>query len=310
MSNIILHVEPQTEPMTWKQFIKKAGSNSVALDGYVADGPLFDEKRAIANFNHHEKVNRLATRATCSQILMAIRLGFFDYFRDSNGEIQMDVYVNDNDEDCCLSWFLLKNGFMTENVINPNLNRLVSIEDALDTTSGAYPYPKDLEVLKEVAWVFEPYRRFRMSGQLNNKNADDFKSVIEYVERRIFDFILGKAQKIPLDVTYKVLGGGKNWKIVDEVGSYARTGMVSDKIMAFLSVKERQDGRWNYVIGKMSPFVNNFDIPLMFKRLNEAEDPGDGLWGGSDIIGGSPRVKGSKLNPSEVEKIIKEITGE
>lgn len=50
---------------------------SIALDGYVNVGPRFDHEGPRVNFNHHEEVDRLATRATCGQVLMAIRQGLF-----------------------------------------------------------------------------------------------------------------------------------------------------------------------------------------------------------------------------------------
>ena len=43
----------------------------------------------------------------------------------------------------------------------------------------------------------------------------------------------------------------------------------------------------------------------MYKKLNQLESD-NGLWGGSDIIGGSPRVKGSSISPDELKKIVEE----
>lgn len=41
-----------------------------------------------------------------------------------------------------------------------------------------------------------------------------------------------------------------------------------------------------------------------FRALNQAEGCMNDCWGGSDTIGGSPRVSGSCLSPSEVAGII------
>lgn len=61
-----------------------------------------------------------------------------------------------------------------------------------------------------------------------------------------------------------------------------------------------------YTIGKISPFVD-FDISMILNTLNKEEFgdvvPAD-CWGGSAMIGGSPRVSGSKLSPKMVEEII------
>ena len=78
--SVILHVEPKQVPMQKEEFCRTKPRNSVALDGYVYGGPWFEHNGPYCSFNHHEEVNRLATRATCGQALMAIRQGFFSTF--------------------------------------------------------------------------------------------------------------------------------------------------------------------------------------------------------------------------------------
>lgn len=303
MSQIQLFVEPTTPPKTWKQFLKDSPKFSIALDGYVCDSTRFDREKKMQNFNHHEFVDRLSTSSTCAQVLKAQRLKFSDAFRNEKGEIEMNIFVNDCDEDVCLSVFLLRHGFMAEHVINPNLNKLVHCEDALDSTSGAYPYPKDMPLMREMAWVFEPYRRARKLGLLGTKDAALFEGIIEDVGNRIMQYITGNGKSISMDTSYEVIGGGSGWKLVNEIGEYARTGMFSDGIVSFVSVKERKEGIWDYVIGKHSPYVD-FDVEKMFEILNQIEDNQKDKWGGSNIIGGSPRVSGSKISPRQIEEVI------
>lgn len=306
MTNIELFVEPSTFPKTWKNFLKEAPVRSVALDGYVMGKPRWDKKKVIQNFNHHEEVDRLSTRCTCAQILNAIRLDFFQQFRNEDGEVQINIFVNDCDEDVCLSVYLLRNGIMAESVINPKLNRLVNVEDALDTTSGAYPYPKDLPMLREMAWVFEPYRSARKNGFLHSNDPQIYRQVIDTVGDRIHQYITGNGKEITLNTKYEIIESGQGWKMVKEIGEYARTAMYADGIKAFVSVTERKDGRYNYIIGKNSLYVP-FDIEKLFKRLNEVEGLKEDAWGGGDIIGGSPRVAGSSLTPQQVKEIVEEV---
>jgi len=63
---IELKVRPKDSPMSWDDFVRKCGKYSIALDGYVADSPKLDPLVPVANFNHHENVSRLETRATCA----------------------------------------------------------------------------------------------------------------------------------------------------------------------------------------------------------------------------------------------------
>jgi ribonuclease HII len=55
-----------------------------------------------------------------------------------------DVFMNDCDEDVCMSWALIHNHVWSQGVVNPSWNRLVAMEDILDATAGAYPFPKAL----------------------------------------------------------------------------------------------------------------------------------------------------------------------
>ena len=179
--------------VSWSEFVKDAPKGSIALDGYVSDAPKFKAKGPYMNFNHHEKVDRLATRCTAAQVLMAIRQGFFDSF-DSNS----NIYINDCDEDVCLSVFLLRNGHLSENIINPILNKLVFMEDMLDTTAGYYPFPTNLPSLEEIYWVFEPYHLFRAEGGINRGKVKEFLEIIESLEKRIKLLIAGRGEKIKL----------------------------------------------------------------------------------------------------------------
>lgn len=93
---IKLVVEPNRPPLFWNRFIEEAPRYAIALDGYVWGGPKFSEAGPTLNFNHHEEVDRLATRSTCAQTLMAIRQGLFDLFRTEDGP-EATVFANDCD---------------------------------------------------------------------------------------------------------------------------------------------------------------------------------------------------------------------
>ncbi len=299
---INLSINLKNPPLSWKKFCKTTPRFSIALDGYVNTSPCFDPEGLRINFNHHENVDRLATRSTCAQVLIAIRQGLFDLFQE-HGSPQANIYVNDCDEDICLSWFLLKNYLLVENACPEKITRLVMMEDLMDATAGAYPMPIELSTLKELAWIFEPYRSFRVNGGLDKKNAAEYQQIISKVVTRIEEHLSGKVTYAPLDTSYKKIGGGKNWTMFEEIGSHAHTGAYADGIRAYVSVRKISSQRWVYTLGKMSPYVN-FDISKIIKALNKAEQNKTDKWGGANTIGGSPRVNGSKLPPQEIRKII------
>jgi len=333
-TKIELCVDVTSPPCTFAAFVKRMPAYSIALDGYVSEGPQYSDETdgPYINFNHHEGVSRLETRATCAQVLMSIRQGLFTKFR-RNGAVTANVFVNDCDEDVCLSWFLLKHHYLAEHT-NPILNRLVAMEDALDTTAGAYPYPVDLPALQEIAWIFEPYRRVRTSGDVQKRQQETFESVIYDVEQRIMQHLVGRGDSIALDSRFLKIGGGKNWTMVRELGAHARTGMFAEGIRAFVSVREKdpiqvpyyqnpgitfadeafqRTGRyppgithWIYTIGRMSPFID-FPVAKILKELNDCEGTTDDRWGGGDSFGGSPRIHGSRLSPEVVGKVINSL---
>ena len=244
----------------------------------------------------------MASRSTCAQVLLAIRQGLFDLFKEETGP-RARIHINDCDEDVCLSWFLLKNHRLIKEDLPFPISRLVAIEDLMDATAGAYPLPIKVSSLEDIAWIFAPYRNFRISGGLDRKIADEYLDVINQVESRIFQFIEGKGQSVELDTRYTKIGGGPEWVMIEETGAHAQTGVYIDGIRAYVSMRQRPDGRYTYTIGRMTPYID-FDIYKLIRALNKSEGKKRDRWGGSTTVGGSPRVYGSKLQPGEVEEII------
>jgi hypothetical protein len=300
-------MRPEAAPCGWEEFCATHGPYAIGLDGYVAAGSRFDPSGPRLNLDHHTEVDRLATRATCAQALLAIRQGLFECFRDEQGP-RAEVCVTDCDEDVCTSWFLLTHADLTAPGKSAPLDRLVNLVDVLDTTAGAYPLPADLSSLKQLAWVFAPYQCFRRSGELDRRQPEGHRGVVAEVSSRIERHLSGNGGSYPLDGRYERRGGGPGWALIREVGAQARIAATADGIRAYVAVRERTDGRWAYVVGRASPFVP-FDVPFILHAMNEAEGATEDRWGGSNLVGGSPRVQGSRLSPSEVERIINGFVG-
>lgn len=286
----------------WDEF--KTTKFGIALDGYVYGPPKFDIEMPCANFNHHEEVDRLSTRSTCSQVLIAIRQGLLEAFK-KNDKVNIEVFVNDCDQDVCLSWFILNNSWMSENVINPKINKLVHLEDMMDTCAGSYPFPIDLPALEEMEWVFEPYTRFRLNGGLDKKNPADYKSIIVDVENRILQYVSGAGKKVELDTRYDILYQSDDIVVVNEIGAAARLALLSSGIKIFISARKRTDNKWQYSIGKISKYIplNLMDV---VNTLNATESDKTDKWGGAETIIGSPRKNGSELHPELVRDILRQ----
>jgi hypothetical protein len=305
---INLHVLPGLTFKTKEEFKAETCPYSIALDGIVEEGPWQDysDEGIWRNFNHHEDVDRLATRASCAQVAMAIRGGLFETFRDEHGP-RAEVWVNDCDEDVCLSWWLLSNPARSKPLSAPRLNRLLDVVDRLDTTAGAYGYDKDEPVLRELAWIFDPYRRFRNSGRWSNRDSQEFRGVINDVALRIGAHIYGKGESQPLDLRYETISNGGGFTVVKEIGAQARLALFGDGITAFVALRADESLA---AIGRKSADIP-FPLDRIFRALNEREgcEPGN-AWGpvvSGATVGGPPRLTGTALSIEEVCDVIREV---
>ncbi|EMI16209.1 hypothetical protein RMSM_06877 [Rhodopirellula maiorica SM1] len=304
---IELHVEPGVEK-SWQDFCRENPPKSIALDGYVNGPPAYDPSGPYANFDHHCGVNRLATRSTSGQVLVAILLGLFDSFCE-DGQAFAHVFVNDCDQDVCMAYWLLTHADEVPNLnVEMEISQLVIIEDLMDSTAGAIPINPDRVNIRKQAWVFELYDHARNSGALARMNREEMQRLIEETVDRMSLLARGEGGERELCGSFDVLGGGAEWQMIREHGQYARTRLFAQGIRAFVAVRECSRGRYDYTVGRMSPFIN-FPLDQIFLALNRAEPAtaGQDQWGGSDMIGGSPRRSGSRLTPTQVEQTIEAV---
>lgn len=307
--------------ISWAEFCSKAGPWSIALDGYVHGEPLYNPDGPYVNFNHHEDVDRLATRSTSGQVFMAIKMGLMGVESFGSHKGRMNIYVNDCDQDVCLSVWLLKNADRLASS-EPLLNRLVWVSDVMDACAGAYPFSTFNSTMQELAWIYQPYMENR--AKVGSLEVWEMQAIIEAVGHRIDQHLMGRGETIEVYGKFDTVYKEEGWMMVRESGPYARTAMKVHGITAFVSMNQISaespniHGNWNwkYSIGTLTPYVR-FPIQQIYEALNLAELSGSGLsaaamdsewargngWGGSNTIGGGPR-KGSILPPENVRDII------
>jgi hypothetical protein len=304
--SIDLNIEPR-KVYSWPDFRRQKPAYSIALDGFVDCPTTRDPGGPYANFDHHSRVDRLATRSAAEQVHIEIKLGLFDTFR-KNGIPEAHVYVNDPDEDNCLAWWLLKNNEQVRKRSGPAINRLVYCEDRLDCTAGAYPFG-DTSMRRKMAWIFQPYYEARFNGTVARMEREGMRTIIESVEDRIDRYVTGKGSELPLEGHYKKIGGGSGWTLTRETGPASRMAMYNDGITAFVALVAERDASYVYTLGRRSVWTP-FNLQRLYSRLNEEESDivnDRNKWGGSDTIGGSPRETGSRLSPGRIEEIVNAI---
>jgi hypothetical protein len=303
--NITLQIVPGAV-FTREEFLASHPPYSIALDGYVkgepfimtaADGPY-------RNFNHHEAVDRSCTCATCEQVRRAILLGLYELYSDEHGR-RATIWVNDCDQDVCLATWILLN---PERAGEPLVRTLAHIEDLLDMSAGAFPLPRERNLLGEIRWVFEPYTMNR--PRLSESSADDMRAIIDAVHERIELFLTGQSEALPLLGSYTPIGGGEGWLLVEIDHQHARQKMVDAGVNAAVELYARAGDRYVYSIWRRSEYIVHFPVREILRELNRAEGyEADDMtgWGGSENVGGSPRGTGSALSPAEVQKVIEGV---
>lgn len=301
---INLTAEPRVV-LSWDEFTQTKPPYSIALDGYVNSVSKLDLNGPYLNLDHHSGVSRLITRSTCAQVYLAIVLGLFKLFQKDD-QPHANIYVNDCDQDVCLSYWLLKNPDKISNLrVQDNIARLIIGEDFVDATAGSFPIDLTRDVVRQSFWIFEPYTIARNNRELKNYSSSQVVELIMSVYERINHYLEGKAQEIEVDARYQIVGGVEGWILAKEIGAYARTKLYQEGVQALITFRDNEDGTYTYSIGKISDFIK-FPIPELYNVLNQAEnliDPNN-QWGGSTIIGGSPLRSGSKMKPEKLENVV------
>jgi hypothetical protein len=271
---------------------------SVALDGYVHGPSRWDESNRHVTFDHHDNCDRYATRATCEQVALAVQAGLLDTWERAGCRTAM-AWINDPDPDVALSVWLLRH---PEHVSNRDVAALIRCEGAIDTSGGCL-VPGEAEPFELLGWVVEPWLRWRQG--LDGRNG--IAAVVEAVGERLDRFAAGRGEKARLDEAFEVLARHGRIAAVTEHTPLARCRYAAAGISTFVAVRQRLEAHLRDVtVGRVSPWEGP-DLARAWDVLNDAEGipPGSkDRWGGSDMIGGSPRSRGTGLDLDDVMSII------
>jgi hypothetical protein len=302
--NIELIVEPR-KTQTWEEFVENTPAGSIALDGFVNAPPQVDLKTVHINLDHHKGVVRSATNCSAVQVHKAVKDGLVDYIKRETEGIPK-VYVNDPDQDVCLSVFILENSNMfTGNQSNPIFNRLLFLTNELDMSGGICRRNLRNELVEQHHWVFEPYNQARESDSLDEAKASDMYTIIEAVADRTMKLMLGTGGKTKIRTEHKIFYQGDDFWMAHEIdGNGARYQLYSLGMQAFINlVGTLENGNSRYSLGRASPFID-FPVKKLCDEFNQEEGlEGIDVWGGSDLIGGSPRDNGTSLDMEELKEI-------
>lgn len=285
-------------------------SHFIAVDGFVKDEPQIDFERIQLNMDHHAcfQAAALSSSGQCYDFLQNGLIE--DFFCDQNPyRPRVHLGFNDADQDTQLvKWLFQNHERVTCGRSEPLIKQLVDLIDHQDRAAGLYPFIPTDRFMRIQAWIFDPYVQSRQSGALLTMDGSQMFNVFQAVSENISRYADGQAQTIELNTDYEVMGGGKGWKLVREIGFYARAAYRADQIKAFIAVNEGKDGSYYYAIGR-TRFNRHWPIELICTHLNTYED--SECWGPthskSASIGGSRGGNGSTAKPHEVEARVNEF---
>ncbi|MFA6429459.1 MAG: hypothetical protein WCV84_03080 [Patescibacteria group bacterium] len=325
---VSLDIEPRKKFKNWEEYRERCLAENerldqangkakrlwLALDGRVIGPTQRDPEHGIANFNHHEGVDRSSTRSTCGQMMFEIQ--FMDMLAVLKGVEELHIDLEDCDQDVSTAVAILRLALKDPEMLeHPLFAKLVAYEDAMDISGGFCRLPKqfDRNFIEQINWVFEPYEQPALSGKIPRMSAEEMQGVIDLIQKRILAFLDGKQERKPFDGRYEVIRNGSGWSMVKFQGQNARLQMAMEGISAYCSFVEYKNDegetRYRYTIGRNSAWQRHLLLPELVTILNEREGTlqPPRCWGGGDTIIGSPREEGSKQRPEEIYQIIEEF---
>lgn len=272
--------------------------NSIALDGYV-QGPLFDLENNRFSFDHHDKVNRQITRASCQQVMDALLLGFEPK--------ESGIYINDVDGDTVLSVWLLRHPEMAK---DPKVRMLVESVGGIDAHGPAYQ-PLDSELAEK---FFKAVMKPESDTRRNKTYAQvDLNTLLEQCLKNLDSLMAGTLEykKEEDKRSFEIAREGTGWSMV-ESNDFVFDMLYQEGHTRAVAMQKQPDGSIAYTVAKKSELVANFPVGPASKEgtilyeLNKIE-PG---WGGGSTIGGAPRNPDgsrSRLSPEQVFETIENI---
>lgn len=280
------------------EILENLPKNSIALDGYI-QSPEFDLENNRFSFDHHDKVNRQITRASCQQVLDALLLGF-----ESK---ECNIYINDVDGDIVLSIWLLQH---PEMVSDKKVRVLVESVGSIDAHGPTYQALDSALAEAFFKGVMKPEsdaRRNRQYGQT------DLRNLLTECLKNLDQLIRGElSYEIEKDKrSFKIINQGSGW-VMAESNDFVFDLLYKAGYSRAVAYQKQPDGSYAYTVAKRSELVSNFPVGPASKKgtiLFELNLIEPGLGGGS-TIGGAPRNKDSsrsRLSPDQVFSVIESV---
>jgi len=287
---------------------RRAPEGTIYLDGAAQGEPFLDAERRVYNLDHHEGCIRPFTVATCEQVMTLLLKGL-DL---RNGE--WTLVANEPDFDTVLAIWLMLNHLrvVSQNgSVRRRLLPVVRLEGVIDSHGlelvELTAFPDDL--LRDTLATIDRLRSRELdlkrnggwaTADLLQYTAETLHDIDQLVySPRDFDGLteVEEVVRVPL-TTDRIAVLCRTSVGIYEVERHLRR-LYGDRVGLIVLEKDPT----TYTLRQTDPFLPR-SLEAVYERLNQL-DPGTdrrNRWGGSADIGGSPRGRGTRLDPEEIAR--------
>ena len=296
------------------------GGRTIFLDGAGDFPPKLDNKSRFYNLDHHQGVIRPFTLATCEQALILVINGI------ELDEGDWTLYASEPDLDTLFAiWVLLnfrripKLSTHSKDVLLP----LLRLEGAIDANGSELAnfcgltqstlrdarsrldnlYTREKEYRAKERWPDLDWREFAaaMLGEVDRL----VYTRADFQDHTSIEEILGHLEIADRKVAVACR---------DQSGIYEAERSLKNRFgdqLGIIALEKSKNGETrHYTLRRVSALLN-FDLVAAYDLLNIVDPavngrPAGNRWGGSDDIGGSPRASGTKLQPSEILRVLQQ----
>lgn len=325
---------PRAE-FAFDEFCLRTPHRSIALDGFVKGGATQDLRTLHFNFDHHGGCVRDFTLCTAQQVELARSQGLMDLLHE-NDVANFWVFTNDPDPDSTISSYQFIHPHLCD---SPVFRRLLhGFVAPLDVSAGTRGPELHSDLMREGAWIFEPY--FRELSRVYSMNGKQIADLTFEIYERIGKHLMGKGQMGAIEGGISELARGDSWMMIQEHGAHSRlkTFQTNPSLQGLVVFKGQTADEYRYSAVRHNR-LSFFPVELLSDSLNRAEffvervnlealgdlvresasHPGilwttlaaDSLpadwikpWGGGDAVIGCLRTKGSALPPAMMKAFV------
>lgn len=295
---------------------REFGERVILLDGAGRFGPLLDNKTRLYNLDHHEGCERTFTLATCEQALLLVHSGL------DLGEGDWTVYANEPDLDTLLAiWCLLNYKRLptlraeARDILLP----LIRLEGAIDANGTelaslcGLPRRVLASAQRHLDELLEPESALRQSG--------------EWLKTDLHEFVIGRLAALDR-IVYRA-SDFLEYRRIDEIHGHVDlpggwVAIACRDAGGIYEVEQHLKARWGDQLGlialekdighytlRRTSTLSDIDLNAGYRALNTLDPRVDGrppekCWGGSNLIGGSPRGSGTGLSAMEILRTLQQ----